>query len=205
MGLHARGYCYEGVHLLLAPKERLARALTPSLCTPPLRSHTPLLPSTTAISSSATFCANPPLPLPLLRRLLAASRIHCTACRRRCLEPRGTGICKATPPPAAPFWDRIRRRGATESIASVRYRIGLRGRWDAGGAPGSKGRLGLTAGGEAVRRCVRIIAIFWRHETVQHQNSRLQQPTPAILKAAKGLTHIPSGPHSACHPSSGGL
>ncbi len=111
---------YSSFHRLRCPYERLARALTPSLWTPPLRSHTPLLPSTMETSSSATFWANWPLPLPLVLRLLAASSIHWTACRRRCLIPIGTGICNAIPPPAAPFCDLIRRRGATESIASVR-------------------------------------------------------------------------------------
>ena len=96
------------------------RAAIPSLCTPALRSQTPLLPSTIAMSSSATFSANISLPLPRVFRLLAASSIHCIACRRLCRRYIGMGIWRATPPPAAPFCDRIRRRGATESIASVR-------------------------------------------------------------------------------------
>lgn len=107
-------------HLLLVPKDKLARAAIPSLCTPPLFSHTPLLPSTIEISSSATLCANIVLPLPFDRLLLAASSIHMTAVRRLWRRFKGMGICKATPPPAAPLCDRIRSRGATESIARVR-------------------------------------------------------------------------------------
>ena len=78
----------------------------------------------------------------------------------RCRKFSGIGICNATPPPAAPFCERIRRRGATESIASVRYSIGLRGRWLVGGAPGIRGCLGSVLGGDAVRNRSSIIAIF---------------------------------------------
>ena len=73
---------------------------------------------------------------------------------------RGTGICSATPPPAAPLCERIRKRGATESIASVMYKIGFKGSWEAGGAPGTKGRSGLTVGGDAVRKWLSIMAAF---------------------------------------------
>lgn len=99
---------------------RFARAPTAALCTVDLRSHTPLRPSTIDTSSSATFRAKPPRPLPRVGFLLAASRIHMTACRRRCRSANGIGICNAAPPPAMPFCDRIRRSGATESIAKVR-------------------------------------------------------------------------------------
>ena len=79
-------------HAHLLRKARFARALTPSLCTPPRRSHTPLFPSAMEISSSAILRANPPRPLPLVRRLHAASNIHIIACRRRCRISRGMGI-----------------------------------------------------------------------------------------------------------------
>lgn len=82
------------------------------------------------------------------------------ACRRRCFIVRGTGICSAVPPPAAPLIARIRKSGATESIASVMYKIGFKGSWDAGGAPGIKGRFGLIVGGEAVRKWLSIMAVF---------------------------------------------
>ena len=141
---------------LFRGRTTFARAATATLCTAFLLSHTPLLPSTTAMSSSEILCAKPPLPLPKSLRRDAALRIHCTAARRRCLTPRGTGICKATPPPAAPLWFRIRMRGATESMARVRYRTGLRGRCDGGGAPGRRGRAGFIVGIFDVRRCWRI-------------------------------------------------
>ena len=74
------------------------------------------------------------------------------ACRLLCLTPNGTGNCKATPPPAAPRCERIRSSGATESIASVRYSVGFKGRCEAGGEPGKSGCFGLMAGVGAVRR-----------------------------------------------------
>lgn len=117
-----------------------------------LLSHAELFPSTTLISSSATLCANWPLPLPRDLFFCAAASIHITACRRRCRTPSGTGICREAPPPAAPFCDLIRRSGATESMAMVRYETGFRGRCDAGGAPGISGCAGLGTGGGAVRR-----------------------------------------------------
>lgn len=84
------------------PVLRLLLAVVAILCTPVLFSQTLLLPSTTATISSATRVASMPRPEPLLLRLLAASRIHWNAWRRRCRRPSGTGICRATPPPAAP-------------------------------------------------------------------------------------------------------
>lgn len=97
-----------------------ARAATPSLWIALRRSHMLLRPSTTAMSSCAIRWAKLFFPLPMFLLFEAALMIHSTAARRRCLCPRGTGICSATPPPAAPLWLRIRIRGATESIARVR-------------------------------------------------------------------------------------
>ena len=105
-------------------------------------------------------CANIPLPLPRFRLLLAASRIHMTAVRLRCRSPRGDGTCNATPPPAAPLMERIFSNGATESIASVKYSAGFRGRCVGGGAPGRSGLVGLMTGGGEVLRCSSINPIF---------------------------------------------
>jgi hypothetical protein len=55
----------------------------------------------------------------------------------------------------------MRINGATESIARVRYRIGLRGKCDGGGAPGRRGFAGLMVGIGEVRRCWRMSAIFY--------------------------------------------
>lgn len=95
-------------------------AIVPDLCINILRSQTPLFPSTILIISSANLCANIFLPLPLLAFFSTAFKIHSTAVRLRCRTPNGTGICREAPPPAAPFWVRIRKMGATESRASSR-------------------------------------------------------------------------------------
>ena len=143
---------------------RFARAPIPVLCTSPLFSHAELRPSTTEISSSAKRCANCPLPLPRECFLFDASRIHWTACRRRCLTPSGTGRGSAAPPPAAPFRARMRSKGATESMATVRYWMGSSGRWLAGGEPGTRGRAGFGTGGGAVRRWFRMKDMFYSVE-----------------------------------------
>lgn len=51
-------------------------------------------------------------------------------------------------------------RGATESIARVRYRIGFKGKCEGGGAPGRRGFAGLMVGIGDVRRCWRMRAMF---------------------------------------------
>lgn len=111
-----------------------------------------LRPSTTAMISSAMRWANCAGPLPREGFLLAASMIHIVAVRRRCRRASGVGICRAMPPPAAPRRERIRKSGATESMATVRYRIGSNGRRSAGGEPVMSGRDGLVAGAGEARR-----------------------------------------------------
>jgi hypothetical protein len=147
------------VYLFLG-RTMLARAATPSLWMALRLSQVVLRPSTTAINSWAMRCARLPLPLPTFLLFEALPMIHWRAARRRCLWPSGTGIWSATPPPAAPLWLRMRIRGATESMASVRYRTGLRGRCDGGGAPGRRGFAGLMVGMGDVRRCWRMRAMF---------------------------------------------
>jgi hypothetical protein len=41
--------------------------------------------------------------------------------------------------------------------------MGSRGRWDGGGAPGSRGRAGLGVGGGAVRRWFKMNDMFYCH------------------------------------------
>lgn len=139
---------------------KLLLATVATLCTPVRFSQIELRPSTMLTISSAIRCASIYLPLVLLFLLLAASRIHMNAWRRRCRRPRGIGICSARPPPAAPWMALTRTNGAIESRASVRYNTGFRGRWAAGAgslsilccadflshhlrAPGNNGLLGL--------------------------------------------------------------
>lgn len=102
------------------PKPRLLLAVVAILWIPVRFSQAELRPSMMATISSATRRANMSRPLPRDLRLEAASRIHSKAVRRRWRRPNGTGICKATPPPAAPRCERIRMRGAMLSTASVR-------------------------------------------------------------------------------------
>jgi hypothetical protein len=59
-------------------------------------------------------------PLPLLRRLLAASKIQCMASQRLRRRDRGTGTARAMPPPAWPLSCLMRRMGATLSMANWR-------------------------------------------------------------------------------------
>jgi len=50
--------------------------------------------------------------------------------------------------------------GATESMARVRYSVGLSGSMECGGAVGRRGCFASARGAGDVRRCVRIVFIF---------------------------------------------
>jgi hypothetical protein len=64
------------------------------------------------------------------------------------------------PPPMTPFCCRILIRGATESIAAVRYCMGDKGKMGAGGEDPRSGRAGLACGGGAVRSVSSITDMF---------------------------------------------
>jgi hypothetical protein len=69
-------------------------------------------------------------------------------------------------------------------MASVRYRIGLSGRWDGGGAPGIRGRAGLIVGIGEVRRCWRIRDMFYVDSFSIHLLGRLGYLRPYPLSNA---------------------
>lgn len=104
----------------ILPKPKLLLAVVAILWIPVRFSQAELRPSMMATTSSATRRANMSRPLPRDLRFDAASRIHSKAVRRRWRRPSGTGIWRATPPPAAPRWERMRMRGAMLSTARVR-------------------------------------------------------------------------------------
>lgn len=93
-------------------------------------------------------------------------------------------------------------------MATVRYPTGFSGRWSGGGAPGSRGRLGLVVGGGAVRSWFRMKDIFYSHGTdisILHsigRNSRMLfcAANDRRMKVEK-LTALPSGQRLICHAS----
>src|SRR5436305_8270101 len=97
-------------------RRTLLLALTPILCTAALLSQALLLPSATLMISRATRSASL-----VSLRLSALLNIHCMAVRLLCWTPSGTGMGSEAPPPMTPFCCRILIKGATESIAAVRY------------------------------------------------------------------------------------